>query len=175
MILLYPGSFDPVTNGHIDIALRGVKLAKELIVSVVDNPNKNSFFSVDERKSLLKNAFHGYDNIEIESFSGLLADYARTKGVTAILRGLRTPADFEAESRYAIYNKMLSTERMNEIEANGIETIFITASPNLSYISSSIVREAAMYIYKNDTNSKTALETMVPTDVITALERKCNL
>ena len=169
MILLYPGSFDPVTLGHVDIASRGAQLASRLIVSVLDNPNKNNLFSVQERVQFLRNVFRGYDNIEVDSFSGLLAEYALLKGAKAILRGLRIPDDFEVESRYAAYNRMLSGAAQG-----GIETVFISASPALSYLSSSIVREAAAHIYAGDLfkTGDLALKTMVPPEVYVALKEK---
>ncbi|MCL2217176.1 MAG: pantetheine-phosphate adenylyltransferase [Defluviitaleaceae bacterium] len=133
MTLIYPGSFDPVTMGHIDIALRGAELAGRLVVAVLDNPNKKTLFTVGERVALLKEAFAGNGKIEIDSFGGLLAEYAaKCVGKTAILRGLRSPADFESEARYAACNKLL-----------GIETLFLAASPSLAFVSSSIVREIA--------------------------------
>jgi len=134
MTLVYPGSFDPVTLGHIDMVYRGKKLADKLIVAVLDNPNKNSLFTVSERIDLLKSIFH--DDIVVDSFSGLLADYVKLNKVDGILRGLRTEADFGTESQYAINNKLLS---------DGVETIFLTANPSLSFISSSIVREIAAF------------------------------
>jgi len=170
MTLLYPGSFDPVTYGHIDIALRGAKLASRLIVSVVANPNKSSLFSVEERMRFLREAFQNHAHIEMDSFSGLLAEYAAIKGATAILRGLRTAADFETESRYAAYNRMLSAKEDSE----KIDTVFIAASPKLSHVSSSIVREAAAHIYVGHAfePGDIALAAMVMPSVRMALRNK---
>ncbi|MCL2841725.1 MAG: pantetheine-phosphate adenylyltransferase [Defluviitaleaceae bacterium] len=135
MTLVYPGSFDPVTLGHIDIALRGAKLADRLIVAVLDNPNKRTLFTVNERVKLLKDAFRDTAKIEVSSFSGLLANYVELNKANAILRGLRNAGDFESESQYAVCNKMLS---------EGIDTIFLPASPHYAHISSSIVREITL-------------------------------
>ena len=158
MILLYPGSFDPVTLGHVDIARRGAKLASRLVVAVVENPNKKTLFTLEERLALLREEFCGCENIEVDAFSGLLAEYAGAKGADAILRGLRTPGDFESEGRYAVYNRMLGN----------VETIFLPASPELSYISSSIVREASAY------TDDSAFDKMVSPAVRAALKEKMN-
>jgi len=136
MKLIYPGSFDPITTGHVDIAKRGAKLAAKLIIAVLDNPHKKTLFSVEERISLLKTTFAEEKNIEIDSFSGLLADYVKHQNADAVLRGLRSPADLESETRYAACNNLLS---------GGVDTIFLSASPGFSHISSSIVREIAVY------------------------------
>jgi len=172
MTLIYPGSFDPVTLGHIDIATRGSGLADRLIVAVLENVGKKSLFSVEERLAFLRKAFGHIKNIEIASFSGLLADYAKGENVTAILRGLRTSGDFESESKYAVYNRLLSVGAETGPESgskSGIETIFITASPSLSFISSSIVREAAFHIYTSNL-SDDALCNMVDPNVKAALK-----
>jgi len=162
MVLLYPGSFDPVTYGHIDVARRGAKLADRLIISVVDNPNKTTLFSVEQRMGFLQSIFGDSINVEVDSFCGLLADYARCKGATAILRGLRTLGDFETESAYAAANALLSE----------IDTIFIAATPSLCCISSSIVREAASYVYSSGSNEsgEAAIGAMVPPSVQVALK-----
>ena len=160
MTLIYPGSFDPVTLGHVDIALRGAKIATRLIVAVLDNTNKKPLFSTAERVAFLQDALGHVSNIAIDSFSGLLVDYVKQQSATAILRGLRSPGDFESEARYATCNRLLST--------NSLETIFITASPSLSFISSSIVREAAFYIGSLD---ESALGAMVSPTVLDALKK----
>jgi pantetheine-phosphate adenylyltransferase len=160
MTLVYPGSFDPVTNGHIDIARRAAKFANRLIIAVLDNPHKETLFSVDERISFLKESLGDF---EIESFSGLLAEYAVQKKANAILRGLRTPEDFNHENKYAFYNEKLSN----------IETIFISASPALSYISSTITKEAAVHIYKNALDDSFIKE-LVPPAAYNALRNKFN-
>jgi len=167
MILLYPGSFDPVTEGHIDIAVRGAAFADRLIIAVLDNPNKKTLFSVTERADFLRSVFYAKDKnfkaeIEVDSFTGLLAEYAGSRRVDAILRGVRSPGDFETEYRYAAFNRALS---------DGIETIYLPASPALSHISSSIVREAAMYVYSSGSED-TAIDLMVPPAVRDALENR---
>ena len=161
MTLIYPGSFDPVTLGHIDIAMRGAKIASRVIVAVLGNTNKQPLFSVAERMAFLQDVLSHVNNIEIDSFSGLLAAYAQRKHATAILRGLRSPGDFESEARYAASNRLLSQ--------NNLETIFIPASPSLSFISSSIVREAAFYISNPD---ESALRSMVTPTVQDALKKR---
>jgi len=129
------------------------------VVAVLDNSNKKPLFSTKERVALLQESLGHIKNIEIGSFSGLLVEYAKQKGATAVLRGLRTSGDFESESRYAAYNKLLSNVEL--------ETIFIPASPSLSYISSSIVREAAFHISNNS-----ALCNMVTPHVQIALQNR---
>ena len=133
MIALYPGSFDPVTYGHIDIATRAAKIFNGLLIAVLDNPNKKPFFSIEKRIEYLKKAFFKYKNISIESFSGSLADYVKQKNADIIIRGLRTANDFESEAPYATANKIFTL---------GIETIFLPADPKYSHISSSLAREA---------------------------------
>jgi len=156
MTLIYPGSFDPVTTGHIDIAQRGAKLADRLIIAVLDNPNKKTLFTVAERVELLKDAFKSDIKIEVDSFSGLLAEYAVIRGANAILRGLRSPTDFESEARYAAYNKMLTGA---EPHLDGIDTIYLPASPHLAFISSSIVREVAAHT--PDINGNNVISSMI--------------
>jgi len=168
VILIYPGSFDPVTLGHIDIAMRGAKIATKLIVAVLDNSNKTSFFTITERVALLKEALGNTTNIEVDEFSGLLVEYAHKKNATAILRGIRNPADYESEARYAECNRLLSQGDSK------LETIFLPASPSLSFISSSIVREAALHIYKNN-YSEAALQKLVPLPVCNALKNRIKI
>lgn len=162
MNLIYPGSFDPVTLGHIDIASRGAKLATRLIVAVLDNINKKSFLTIEERISLLRHEFAHIPNIEVASFSGLLAEYAQKNNATAILRGIRGASDFESEARYAANNWVLSSHADSDGSFRGIETIFVTANPYISYISSTIVREAAFHIYSNNLCDKALLNMVTP-------------
>jgi len=161
MTLIYPGSFDPVTLGHIDIAIRGAKIANRLIVAVLDNTNKQPLFTTTERIAFLQDALGHVNNIAIDSFSGLLVKYAKRAHATAILRGLRNLSDFESEARYAACNHLLSQ--------NNLETIFISASPSFSFISSSIVREAAFHISNLD---ESALGNMVTPSVQDALKKR---
>jgi len=158
MMLIYPGSFDPVTLGHIDIALRGAKLATTLVVAVLDNPNKKAAFSVTQRLEFLQDALGHVENIKIDSFSGMLVDYVNKCEAEAILRGLRNPSDLEEEAMYATYNKLLANT----------ETVFISANPSLKHISSSAVKEVARLIYAND-KPDLALDTLVTPMVRDAL------
>jgi len=162
LTLIFPGSFDPITNGHIDIAVRGAKIAKRLIVAIAENQNKQSTFSIDMRVQFAKNALKSYSNIEIDCFSGLLADYAAQKCAAAILRGVRSGIDLTHEQPYATYNALLS---------GGIETIFLTATPARSFISSSTVREAALHKYRSGYQTS-ALDDMIPHEVAHALAER---
>ncbi len=135
-ICVYPGSFDPVTNGHLDIIKRASGLCDKLIVAVLTNGSKNPTFTVDERISLLKRVTDDINNVEIESFSGLLVDFIKQKNANAIIKGLRAVSDFEYELQMALLNKILDPE---------IETLFMMTSINYSYLSSSSVREIARH------------------------------
>jgi len=163
MTLIYPGSFDPVTLGHIDIAMRGAKIATQLIVAVLHNPGKQSLFSVEERVAFLQGALGSMNNIEITYSGGMLVELAAQKGATAILRGVRGISDLENETNAAAYNKLLSS--------NEIETILLPASQAHSHISSSAVREIASLIYSNNL-CDSVLATMVGANVQEALRRK---
>ena len=134
---IYPGSFDPVTYGHLDIIRRAADIFDELIISVLNNVRKTPLFSVEERVKILEDATKDMPNIRIESFSGLLVDYAREKDVHVIVRGLRAITDFEYELQNAQTNRLLSGEEL--------DTMFFTTSLQYSYLSSSIVREFAAY------------------------------
>lgn len=136
MKAVYPGSFDPVTYGHLDIIKRASKKVDHLIVAVLNNPAKNSTFSLEERMQLLRKVTKDIPNIEIDSFSGLLTDYAIEKNCTTMIRGLRAVSDFEYEMQMALVNKKLN---------NKIETFFMASSSTYAYLSSSIVREVAMF------------------------------
>jgi len=131
---IYPGSFDPVTNGHLDIIHRGSKICDKLIVSVLNNPNKKSLFTVEERVKMIKESTKQYKNVEVDSFSGLLIDYAEDQKADAIIKGLRAVSDFEYEFQMALMNKKLSEK---------VETIFLMTSSNNSYLSSSLIKEVA--------------------------------
>ena len=164
MTLIYPGSFDPVTLGHIDIALRSAKIASRLIVAVLVNPNKKPAFTIQERVGFLQHELGSISNVEIDSFSGLLAEYAKLKSATAIVRGLRNGADFENEANYAALNRLLS---------DGIETIYIQANSIYSFVSGSAVREIVSHIYSSNL-STTALGNLVTPTVQKALEQRFN-
>ena len=136
MKAVYPGSFDPVTFGHLDIIERASKKVEHLIVAVLNNPAKKSIFSLEERMQLLKEVTKDIPNIEIDSFSGLLTDYAIKKNCTTMIRGLRAVSDFEYEMQMALVNKKINHK---------IETFFMVSSSTYAYLSSSIVREVAMF------------------------------
>lgn len=133
---IYPGSFDPLTNGHLDIIKRSAKIVDELIVGVLNNSAKNSLFSVQERVSMLEEMTADLPNVKVASFDGLLVDYAKQIDATIIVRGLRAISDFEYELQIAQTN--------NKVSGN-LETIFLTTNLNYSYLSSTIVKEFAAY------------------------------
>jgi pantetheine-phosphate adenylyltransferase len=132
---LCPGTFDPVTNGHLDIIERAGQRFDAVVVAVLDNPAKQPLFSVDERVAMLKEATTGLDNVDVESFSGLLVEYARRRGSDVIVKGLRAVTDFEYEIQMAQMNRRLT----------GMETLFMTTDPTWSFLSSSLVREVARF------------------------------
>ena len=136
MKVIYPGSFDPVTNGHLDIISRCSAKFDEVIISVLNNNSKNSIFTVEERMQLLRASTEGLINVEVDSFSGLLTDYAREKGCSIIVRGLRAVSDFEYEMQMALVNRKLCHE---------LETVFMGSSSKVSFLSSSIVKEIASF------------------------------
>jgi pantetheine-phosphate adenylyltransferase len=132
---LCPGTFDPVTNGHLDIIERAGQRFDPVIVAVLDNPGKQPLFTVDERVAMLKEATAGLANVEVDSFSGLLVEYARRTGSEVIVKGLRAVTDFEFEIQMAQMNRQLT----------GVETLFMTTDPRWSFLSSSLVREVARF------------------------------
>lgn len=134
-IAIYPGSFDPMTNGHLSIARAGLVAFDKLILAVLGNPKKSPLFSVDERKEMIREALGDDPRVEVDSFEGLLVDYARRKNVRVVLRGLRAVADFEYELQMANMNRHLNPE---------VETVFIMADDAHFYVSSNLVKEAAM-------------------------------
>jgi len=135
-IAIYPGSFDPVTNGHVDIAQRGLRLFDKIIVAILSNPVKNFLFTVEERIEMLESSFEEYPNIEVETFDGLLVDYAAKKKSTAILRGMRAVSDFEYEFQLALMNRKLNRE---------VQSVFLMTSLRWIFTSSSIIKEAAQF------------------------------
>ena len=132
---LCPGTFDPVTNGHLDIIERAGQHFDTLVASVLRNPAKEPLFTLDERVAILKEAVSGMPNVEVDSFSGLLVDFARARGAAVIVKGLRAVSDFEYELQMAMMNR-----RMNE----EVETVFMMPSESYSYVSSRLVREVVM-------------------------------
>jgi pantetheine-phosphate adenylyltransferase len=135
-VAIYPGSFDPVTNGHIDIAKRGLKLFDRIVVAILLNPGKQSLFTVSERLEMLEESMAGIDNIEFDTFDGLLVDYAQHRNAQAILRGMRAVSDFEYEFQLALMNRKLSRD---------VETVFLMTGLRWIFTSSSIIKEAAQF------------------------------
>lgn len=135
-IAIYPGSFDPVTNGHKDIIDRGSRLFDRLIVAVLENPRKVPLFDTEERVEMLKVIAQGYSNVEVDAFSGLLITYAKLKNAHIIIKGLRAMSDFEFEFQMALINRKLDPR---------LETMFMMTNNRYAYISSSIVKEIAFY------------------------------
>ena len=135
-IAVYPGSFDPITNGHLDIIERASHIYDKVIVGVLNNAKKNPLFAAEERVELIKSVTSHIDNVEVDSFTGLLVDFAKAKGATVIVKGLRTVADFEYEFQMALLNKSLNPE---------YETVFLMTDSKYSYISSSMVKELASF------------------------------
>ena len=133
---IYPGSFDPVTVGHLDIINRAERLFDKLIVAVMVNPDKISTFSAEERVELLREAPAGLQKVEVESFDGLLAEYAKIYRATAIVKGLRALSDFEYEFQMAMTNRKLNPE---------LETIFLTTTSSNMFLSSSMVKQVARF------------------------------
>lgn len=133
---IYPGSFDPVTNGHLDIIERASKVTDKLIVAVLKNDTKNPLFTAEERVDMIKEAVANFKNVEVDSFDGLLVDYAKKKNATLIVRGLRAITDFEYELQLAQTNRELYKE---------LDTVFLLTNLQYSYLSSSIVKQVASY------------------------------
>ena len=133
---IYPGSFDPITFGHLDIIERSSKIVDQLVIGVLNNSAKNSLFSLDERVSMIKEMTAHLDNVTVCSFDGLLIDYMNQIGATIIIRGLRAVTDFEYELQIA---------QVNHVQNPEIETLFLTTNLQYSYLSSSIVKEFASY------------------------------
>ena len=131
---IYPGTFDPITHGHVDLIRRGIKIFDKLIVAVAHNPDKNPIFTVSERIDMLKEITKDMKNVEVDDFGGLLVDYVRIKGANVVLRGVRAFSDFEYEFQMALTNRKLSQE---------IETIFMMPNESFSYVSSKIIKQIA--------------------------------
>jgi pantetheine-phosphate adenylyltransferase len=129
---LYPGTFDPPTNGHVDLILRGSKLFEHLTVGILKNPVKNPLFTVEERVEMLKEATHALGNVSIATFDGLMVEFARRQGATAVLRGIRAISDYEHEFQMALMNRRLAPE---------VETVFLQPAGRYSFVSSRMVKE----------------------------------
>lgn len=152
---LCPGSFDPPTNGHVDVIERAARWFDGVVVAVIANPSKEPMFGLDERKDLLTEALAHLDNVEIDSFDGLLVDFAREKDLGVIVKGLRAVSDFEYELQMAQMNSALSP---------GLDTMFVTAKPSWAFLSSSLVKQVARY--------GGSVEGLVPPVVSEALKKK---
>ncbi len=133
-IAVYPGSFDPVTNGHVDIIKRGIRMFDELIVLIAHNPNKKALFTVEERLTMIREVIRDCDNVRVDSFDGLLVDYVKRTGANVSLRGLRALSDFEYEFQLALINRRLNRD---------VETVFLMSGFKWLYTSSKIINEAA--------------------------------
>jgi len=132
VVALYPGSFDPITNGHLDLIQRGSALFDKLFVAILRNDEKQALFSVDERIEMLSEVVQGYPNVEVGSFDGLLVEYAAQCGASVIIRGIRAVSDYEYELQMALMNRRLRPD---------IETVFLMASEAHSFLSSKLVKE----------------------------------
>jgi len=131
-VAIYPGSFDPMTNGHVDIILRGARIFDRIIVGILYNREKNPLFTVDERVRMAREVFQDEPKVEVDTFDGLLVDFARQKGAQVIVRGLRAISDFEYEFQMALMNRRLVPE---------LETVFMMPAESYTYISSRLIRE----------------------------------
>lgn len=152
---VYPGSFDPITNGHLDIIERASRIYDKVVVGVLNNSNKKPLFSVNERIELIKEVTSHIDNVEVDAFEGLLVDFVKGKNASVIVKGLRTVADFEYEFQMALLNKALNPE---------YETVFLMTDSKFSYISSSMVKELAGF--NGD------LTGLVPCEIIEKIKQK---
>ena len=131
-IAIYPGSFDPITLGHLDVLADGAKMFDKVIIAVLNNSSKKCFLTVEQRKDLIKQSVKDIPNVEVDSFDGLTVDYAKKKGATILLRGLRAVSDFEYEMQLSQNNRAL---------CNDIKTVFLITRPEYSFISSSAVKD----------------------------------
>ena len=154
-VALCPGSYDPPTNGHIDVIERAAQHFDSVVVAIIENPGKDPLFSLEERTAMLKEALGHVDNLEIASFDGLLVDLARTRGISVIVKGLRAVSDFEYELQMAQMNNALLPE---------LDTMFVTAKPSWAFLSSSLVKEVARY--------GGAIDGLVPPGVARALKER---
>lgn len=154
-IAVFPGSFDPLTNGHADLITRAAKIFGKLIVAIAENPNKSTLFTPGERVELIRSHFSGNTKVSVTSFSGLLVEFAKSNRANVIIRGLRAISDFDYEAQMALVNRNLCSD---------IETFFLTTREEYSYISSTIVKQVAKL--------GGSVSTMVPRAVEEALKKK---
>ncbi len=135
-IAIYPGSFDPLTNGHVDVIQRALEIFDQVIVTILINPNKKSLFTIPERLDIIRNSFNGNGNLKVDSFDGLLVDYAKMKNAVAIIRGMRAISDFESEFQMALMNRKLYKD---------VQSVFLMTGLRWIFTSSSIIKEAAQF------------------------------
>jgi pantetheine-phosphate adenylyltransferase len=135
-IAIYPGSFDPLTNGHIDIIERALGIFDQVIIAVLHNPSKKALFTMEERTQMIRLSFNGEKDVLVDSFGGLLVDYAKMKGAVAIIRGMRAISDFESEFQMALMNRKLNKE---------VQSVFLMTGFRWIFTSSSIIKEAAQF------------------------------
>ncbi|HAT4315099.1 TPA: pantetheine-phosphate adenylyltransferase [Clostridium perfringens] len=152
---VYPGSFDPITKGHLDLIERATSKFDKVIVAVLININKKGMFSIEERVNLIEKCVAKYNNVEVKSFNGLLIDFVRKEKADVIIKGLRSVTDFEYEFQMALMNREL---------ANEVETVFMVTSPNYSYISSSAIKQVASF------NGE--IKNFVPKEIVEDLEER---
>ncbi len=152
---IYPGTFDPFTNGHLDIVQRGLRIFEEIIIAVAPSQRKQPLFTLEERLRLIEKSVKGLENVRVEAFDGLLVEYAKSKGGVAIIRGLRAVSDFEYELQMALMNRRLDMS---------VETVFMMPSEEYSFLTSTIVKEAASF--------GGSVRGLVPVAVEKALKRK---
>jgi len=131
---VYPGTFDPITNGHLDILSRGGRMFDRIVVAILKNPDKDPLFPLEERVEILRSVVSRWSNVQVETFDGLLVEYARSRGAQVIVRGLRALSDFEYEFQMTLMNQRLEP---------GIQTVFMMPSETYSYVSSRLVKEVA--------------------------------
>ena len=131
-LALFPGSFDPLTNGHVDIVLRSTNMFERVVVAVLVNPEKQPLFTPDERVTIIREVFHEYPNVEVDTYNGLLVDYARRRRASALVRGMRAISDFEREFQMALMNRHLEPT---------LETVFMMPAEQYTYLSSRLIKE----------------------------------
>lgn len=153
-IALYPGSFDPITNGHFDVLERASRMFDEVVIAVLNNPEKKSFLSVEQRVKLIQEAIGKFKNVSVDSFDGLTVDYAAKIGAKFVIRGLRTITDLEYEVQLC---------QTNQVIAHEIDTVFLSTRPEHNFISSSIVRELSQH--------NTDISKFVPKNVVEYLKK----
>ena len=154
-LAIYPGSFDPLTNGHLSLIQRGLKMFDKIVVALAVNPKKTPLFTVHERKQLILGAVANDPRVEVDDFQGLLVEYARRRQINVVLRGLRAVSDFEFEFQLANMNRKLNAD---------VETVFMMTGEDYFYVSSNLVREVASHGGN--------IEGLVPPNVLTALKAK---